>query len=100
MALITYLSTIRFGSGELAGLKDDLNQLGVRRPLIVADEGIVQAGLVERVVQSAPGRRNAPVFKDTPTNPTERPAPGSFGRAKPETSTMLGTTRLVAAGTP
>jgi 4-hydroxybutyrate dehydrogenase len=71
VALITYLTTIRFGYGELAGLKDDLSQLGVRRPLIVADEGIVQAGLVARVADAAPEIRNAPVFKDTPTNPTE-----------------------------
>jgi alcohol dehydrogenase class IV len=71
VALITYLTTIRFGYGELAGLNDDLKQLGVRRPLIVADEGIVQAGLVGRVVESAPALRGSPVFKDTPTNPTE-----------------------------
>ena len=78
MALITYLTTIRFGFGELAGLKDDLNQMGVRRPLIVADEGIVQAGLVERVVDSAPDLRGAPVFKDTPTNPTEEALDGAI----------------------
>jgi 4-hydroxybutyrate dehydrogenase len=71
VALISYLTTIRFGYGELAALKDDLEQLGVRRPLIVADEGIVLAGLVERVADAAPDIRGAPVFKDTPTNPTE-----------------------------
>src|SRR5918993_2106461 len=71
MALITYLTTIRFGSGELAGLKDDLSDLAVRRPLVVADEGVVRAALVERVVGSAPQLRRAPVFRDTPANPTE-----------------------------
>ena len=71
MALITYLTTIRFGFGELAGLKDDLSDLAVRRPLIVADEGVVRAALVERVVGSAPQLRQAPVFRDTPPNPTE-----------------------------
>jgi len=71
MALITYLTTIRFGFGELAGLKDDLSDLAVRRPLIVADEGVVRAGLVERVVGSAAQLRRAPVFQDTPPNPTE-----------------------------
>src|SRR5919107_1755939 len=71
MALITYLTTIRFGFGELAGLKDDLSDLAVRRPLIVADEGVVRAGLVERVVGSAAQLRPAPVFQDTPPNPTE-----------------------------
>lgn len=71
MSLITYLTTIRFGFGELAGLKDDLSELAVRRPLIVADEGVVRAGLVEQVVESAPQLRGSPVFRDTPTNPTE-----------------------------
>jgi 4-hydroxybutyrate dehydrogenase len=71
MALITYLTTIRFGFGELAGLKDDLSDLAVRRPLVVADEGVVRAALVERVVGSAPQLRRAPVFRDTPANPTE-----------------------------
>jgi alcohol dehydrogenase class IV len=71
MSLINYLTTIRFGFGELAGLKDDLEQIAVRRPLIVADEGIVRGGLVDRVIDAAPQLRDVPIFQDTPTNPTE-----------------------------
>jgi alcohol dehydrogenase class IV len=71
MALITYLTTIRFGFGESAALKEELDQLSVRKPLIVTDEGVVRAGLVERLAGSTPSLREAPVFKDTPTNPTE-----------------------------
>jgi 4-hydroxybutyrate dehydrogenase len=71
MSLITYLTTIRFGFGELSGLSEDLAQLDVRRPLIVADRGVVAAGVLERVIDSAPQLRGSPLFQDTPTNPTE-----------------------------
>jgi alcohol dehydrogenase class IV len=71
MALISYLTTVRFGFGELAGLKDDLSELAVRRPLVVTDQGVLRVGLAERVLEAAPSLRQAPVFSGTPTNPTE-----------------------------
>lgn len=71
MALITYLTTIKFGFGEIAGIEADLAGLGIRKPMIVADRGVVAAGLVQAVQQHAAGLRGAPVFADTPTNPTE-----------------------------
>jgi alcohol dehydrogenase class IV len=71
MAIISYLTTVRFGFGEVAGLADDLAELGMRRPLVVADAGVVAAGLAERVAGAAPVLRGSPLFKDTPTNPTE-----------------------------
>lgn len=71
MALITYLTTIKFGFGEVAGIEADLSGLGIARPMIVADKGILAAGLVEAVQRHATALRSAPVFVDTPTNPTE-----------------------------
>ena len=71
MAIISYLTTIRFGFGEVANLKDDLAELGIRKPLVVADAGVVKAGLVERVVAAVASLRTAPLFEETPTNPTE-----------------------------
>jgi len=71
MALITYLTTIKFGFGEIAGIGTDLDGLGVRRPLIVADKGVVAAGIVAAVQKHAPSLATAPVFDATPTNPTE-----------------------------
>lgn len=71
MALITYLTTVKFGFGEIAGIGDDLAGIGVRKPLIIADKGIVAAGLVEAVRRHAPALAPAPVFDGTPTNPTE-----------------------------
>jgi 4-hydroxybutyrate dehydrogenase len=71
MALITYLTTVKFGFGEIAGIEADLAGLGVSKPLIIADKGIVAAGLAAKVQALSPVLAAAPVFDGTPTNPTE-----------------------------
>jgi alcohol dehydrogenase class IV len=71
VALITYLTTIKFGFGEIAGIEADLAGLGIARPMIVADKGVSAAGLVAAVQNHAAALQSAPVFVDTPTNPTE-----------------------------
>jgi len=74
MSLITYLTTIRFASSAVTGLDDDLRELGVRAPLLVTDRGIVAAGLDRVLHDAAPALADAPVFADTPANPTEEAA--------------------------
>ncbi len=69
MATITYLTTIEFGAGAVAGLPDQLTALGMTRPLIVSDRGLERTGLVERVAALCPN--GAPIFLDVPANPTE-----------------------------
>ena len=71
MALISYLTTVRFGFGEIAGLGADLDEAGIRAPLLVSDRGLAAAGLIDRLAEAAPNLRTAPVFLDVPTNPTE-----------------------------
>jgi alcohol dehydrogenase class IV len=73
MALITYLTTIRFGTGTLSELPEDLDALRLARPLIVTDRGVVVAGLVERLFEAL-GARPRIVFDDVPSNPTETAA--------------------------
>ena len=69
MADIFYLSHIRFGENALAELGPALSGLGVTRPLVVTDQGVRAAGLLDRVLAACP----APpaVFAGTPANPTE-----------------------------
>lgn len=68
MSRISYLTAIDLGTGEAAGLPGALAELGVSRPLVVADRGIAAAGLLDRVA----GPLGAvPSFLDVPTNPTE-----------------------------
>jgi alcohol dehydrogenase class IV len=69
MALINYLTRIQFDFGAIDLLADELHLLGLSRPLIVTDEGVVAAGLAARVKAYLPSA--IPVFHDTPPNPTE-----------------------------
>lgn len=71
MATITYLTTVQFGFGELKTLAPSLTELKIARPLIVADRGLAATDLIQRLRAASPLLGNAPLFVDTPTNPTE-----------------------------
>ena len=72
MSIITYLTRIRFEVGAIAALGDELKALGLARPLIVTDKGIVAAGLIEEIIAKAKLDGGTPVFDQTPENPTEK----------------------------
>jgi alcohol dehydrogenase class IV len=82
MARIAYLTTIEFGPGVLASLADALTELGVRRPLLVADRGVLAAGLVERTAAFLPA--GTPRFLDTPPNPTESAVKAALAQYRAE----------------
>jgi hypothetical protein len=69
MSRINYLTRIEFGEGEIARLPEFLAGLGVKRPLIATDRGLVASGLVARVMRLM--GEAAAVFDGTPANPTE-----------------------------
>lgn len=71
MATITYLTTVQFGFGELKTIAPGLTELKIARPLIVADRGLAATDLIQRLRAASPLLGNAPLFVDTPTNPTE-----------------------------
>ena len=71
MALITYLTRIQFDFGALKLLDAELQLLGIRRPLIVTDKGVVSAGLWARVKDQLPGNMPITMYDGTPENPTE-----------------------------
>lgn len=66
---IRYLTDIHFGAGAITGLPDLLQELNIRRPLVVTDPGIVAAGLVDQL-NLEPIR----VFDNVQTNPSESSA--------------------------
>jgi 4-hydroxybutyrate dehydrogenase len=74
MALISYLTTIRFGCGVLSEIPEDLDALSIRRPLIVTDKGVIAAGLVERLFAVMPTGVPRLIFDEVPSNPTEEAA--------------------------
>ena len=71
MALITYLTRIQFDFGALKLLEAELQLLGLRRPLIVTDKGVIAAGLWARVKEHLPGNMPVTIYDGTPENPTE-----------------------------
>jgi alcohol dehydrogenase class IV len=66
---------IVLGPGALARLGDEAARLGMRRPLVVTDRGVVAAGLAERVYAAlrAAGLRFTR-FEEVRANPTDRDA--------------------------
>ena len=63
---ITYLTDIYFAPGAADGLSEILRSLGVTRPLVVTDSGLIDLGMVDRV-----GLGGAAVFSNVDANPTE-----------------------------
>jgi 4-hydroxybutyrate dehydrogenase len=63
---LSYLTDVYLGLGARAVLPELLSHLGVRRPLVVTDRGLLTIGLVDMVPVRA-----AAVFSDVDTNPTE-----------------------------
>ncbi|KAA3511308.1 iron-containing alcohol dehydrogenase [Agrobacterium vitis] len=69
MATINYLTRIEFNEGAISTLPALLAELGVKKPLIATDKGLVSTGLVAKVLglfDETPA-----VFDGTPANPTE-----------------------------
>ncbi|MCC7049809.1 MAG: iron-containing alcohol dehydrogenase [Alphaproteobacteria bacterium] len=71
MAPITYLTTILFDHGAIRALPAELKAVGIGRPLVVTDRGVVAAGIAGRVLELIPQSNDLPRFEDTPSNPTE-----------------------------
>ncbi len=69
MTRIAYLTSIDFGPGTLASLADATREMAMKRPLLVADKGVLAAGLVAKASADLPA--GTPLFLDTPPNPTE-----------------------------
>lgn len=71
MTPILYLTRILFDFGALKALPEELAALGVSRPLLVTDKGILAAGLDARLRAALPDGMPLAVFDGTPENPTE-----------------------------
>ena len=70
MAFINYITQIQFDFGALKLLKAECERVGIARPLLVSDQGVKAAGIVQRALDALPGMTVA-VFDQTPSNPTE-----------------------------
>ena len=70
MALINYVTQIQFDFGAIRLLAQECERVGISRPLVVTDQGVRAAGVLQKALDSLPGVPVA-VFDQTPSNPTE-----------------------------
>lgn len=66
--VISYLTRIEFGEGAIAKLPSLLNELGITKPLICTDRGLVAASVIARATEEL---KDHAVYDGTPANPTE-----------------------------
>lgn len=69
MALIFYITQVQFDFGAVKLLEQECRRVGIKRPLIVTDKGIVAAGLENRVSAEIKGKLDFAMFDETPGNP-------------------------------
>jgi len=71
MPTINYLTRIEFDFGAIAGLAAEIERMGLKRPLLVTDRGIAEAGILQRALDAAAPSRPV-VYDGTTENPTEQ----------------------------
>lgn len=71
MPLIQFLSRIPFDFGVIDTLSDEIARLGIKRPLLVTDQGVAAAGILQRVADAAKPFEPA-IYDGTTENPTEQ----------------------------
>jgi 4-hydroxybutyrate dehydrogenase len=76
MAAVLPLPRLVFGFDCIGDLPGELALLGVRRPLLMSDSGLVKAGAAARVFQEMPA--NSSQYLDTPENPTTAGADAAY----------------------
>lgn len=68
MTMINYLAKIIFETDATNQLAAEMGMLGIRKPLLVTDEGIMKIGLAEKILSCG----TFTVYDKTPPNPTEK----------------------------
>lgn len=69
MITALHLPRTLFAAGSLSALPAELDALGVRRPLLVTDRGLLAAGLADRVVAAIGHHAAAILFAEVTENP-------------------------------
>ncbi len=72
MSLITYLTRIHFADDVAEdALRAECIANAISHALVITDEGVASAGLLDRVLGAFDTKTGVTVFTDTPENPTE-----------------------------
>lgn len=75
LAVMSWPTRVVLGPGALARLGEEVRRLGMERPLVVTDRGVVRAGIAERVhARLSEAKLAFARFEDVQPNPTDRDA--------------------------
>jgi 4-hydroxybutyrate dehydrogenase len=66
---VLHLPRTLFGQGMLAALADELRALDLKRPLVVSDRGLVEAGILARVLKELASFEHVAVLDNVTENP-------------------------------
>ncbi|MEO5735121.1 MAG: iron-containing alcohol dehydrogenase [Rubrivivax sp.] len=70
MARILYLTQIELDHGAVRLLPEECRRVGIKRPMIVTDAGVRDAGVLQKAIDVLHGVPHA-IYDHTPSNPTE-----------------------------
>jgi hypothetical protein len=70
MALIQYITQVQFEFGAVSLLRQECEQKGIQRPLVITDAGVRAAGVLQKALDAL-SPLPCIVFDQTPSNPTE-----------------------------
>ena len=70
MTVLMNFNKVRFDFGAVAALPDELEALGIGRPLFLTDKGVVECGVFQRVREAMPEAADLATLEDIPENPT------------------------------
>ena len=70
MPVFQSIPKIHFDFGAVNELAGELAALGIDRPLIITDKGLVAAGIIDKVTAALPGNMDYALFDGVPENPT------------------------------
>ena len=70
MSFLIQFPRVHLDFGAIKALPTELAALGVTRPLILTDRGLVACGVLARVLDTVAGRNDIVVFDEVPENPT------------------------------
>lgn len=71
MSNIFYITQINIDFGVLSTLKQECDKYGITKPLIITDQGIKAAGILDKALSQISALKVC-VFDQTPSNPTEQ----------------------------
>ncbi len=70
MGFLQQFPRVHLDFGAVKALPIELKALGITRPLILTDKGLVACGVLARVQDTVPGRNDVVIFDEVPENPT------------------------------